>query len=60
MNPQDLRHDNLTDKQIERLKEYHADEVAEYGEDIENDFDVWLSNQDMMSIDYILEDYYEE
>ena len=50
-------HQELTDAMLQALKEYHSEEVAEFGEDVENNYDKWLNNQSQMDIDYILEKY---
>lgn len=45
----------VTSQMLEALKQYHNEEVAEFGEDVENDFDKWYKQQTQMDVDYILD-----
>lgn len=45
----------VTSQMLEALKQYHSEEVAEFREDVENDFDKWYKQQTQMDVDYILD-----
>lgn len=45
----------VTSQMLEAIKQYHSEEVAEFGEDVENDFEKWYKQQTQMDVDYILD-----